>query len=250
MDATVGIIIPTYGHFDYAKLAVESAADTPGACVIVVDDCSRDWPGERIVRGWLPPGVPYLCQRYDHNGGLSRSWNAGLRLARMAGLEYAVCGNSDLVLSRGWWEPLHEALQSHHFAGPVTNAPGHVNAQQVKRYIPDYTVDDTLIDETGARCRRIDRRWTIRTELNGFCFAGRVASFFAVGDPEPFDPNIPMSGNETEFFKRSADLSMSCAIVPQSFVFHYRSVSRGLNGRRPEEGASRLPAGCAGCGTP
>lgn len=128
-------------------------------------------------------------------------------------------------------------------AGPVTNAPGHVREQEVGRYLDGYEVDDTAVDETGERCRAIKRAPVDVPRLNGFCIAGRVASFFRVGN-QPFSPSIPMAGNEDDFFRRSEG---SRRVVPQSFVFHYRSVSRGLDRPGLDGGAKRL-AGCVGCG--
>jgi len=241
----VGIILPSYGHFQYLHLAAESAAKTPGVVVIVVDDASKDWPGDRTVRGYLPNDVPFVIQRYDGNAGLSRSWNAGLRICRNMGLPYAVCGNSDLVFSMGWWEHLEAALQSHDFAGPVTNSPGHVRQQNVTRYIPGYVASDDPddIEDTAKALRGAGHTVGVRSNLNGFCIAGKTDSFHRAGN---FNPSIPLAGNEDDLFKRSAALGMTCAVVPQSFVFHYRSVTRGdkFAGGQPV----RL-AGCTGCGS-
>lgn len=247
---TVAIIIPTFGHFDYAALAIESASRTPGSMLIVVDDASTAWPGERIVSGWVESTTPYVLQRYSENAGLSRSWNAGLRLARAYGCEFAVCGNSDLVFPRGWWHSIEVALRVHHFAGPVTNAPGHVRDQNVGRYLPAYEVDDDPddIDVTQSYCDRLDAQSVVRSNLNGFCITGRTESFFRVADPHPFSPSIPLAGNEDDFFRRAEPLGLSSVVVPQSFVFHYRSVSRGLVGKSIENGAVRL-SGCGGCVT-
>lgn len=246
--STIGFIIPTRGHFEYAQLAIESAARTPGAYVVVVDDASDDWPGDRIISGMVPNGVPYIIQRYERQGGLSRSWNAGIRLARQAGCTFAVCGNSDLVFSRDWWPPIERALDNYHFAGPVTNAPGHSPDQHVEKYHPGYVVDDdpTDIDHIGATLPANDPIG--RSLLNGFCFAGRVECFEKCGisRANAFDPDIPLAGNEDDFFERVKSHGLRPCIVPTSFVFHYRSVSRGLKGRTIEKGAARLQT-CGGC---
>ena len=244
---SVGVIVPTYSHFAYAHLAVESAARTPDATIIVVDDGSPDWPGERIVRGWLPPRVPFVIQRYDCNAGsLTRSWNAGLRIAREMGLTHAVCGNADLVFPNGWWEPIERLLAEYDFVGPVTNAPGHCGSQDVRKYLPDYDLSDDPddIDQTQLDLTAVERSPVARGMMNGFCIAGRVEAFHLAGG---FDPSIPMDGNEDDFFQRVSERGLRGAICPASFVFHYRSVARGLKGRKIEAGAVRL-AGCTGCG--
>lgn len=243
----LGIIIPSFNHFEYVHLACESAAKTPGAVVIVIDDASPQWPGDRIVRGYLPPTVPFVIRRYDGNEGLSRSWNAGLRICRDMGLPYAVCGNSDLVFSNGWWAPIEDALKLHDFAGPLTNAPGHVNAQNVANYLNDYDLSDDPdnIDSTGRELRSKFNSSFPRSMINGFCIAGKTGSFFQLSS-EPFDPSIPLGGNEDDFFDRAKERDLKACIVPSSFVFHYRSVTRRYHHPEREKGAVRL-TGCEGC---
>jgi len=243
----VGIIIPSFNHFDYVHLACESASKTPGAVVIVVDDASPQWPGDRIVRGYLPSTVPFVIRRYDKNAGLSRSWNAGIRICHDMGLPYAVCGNSDLVFSEGWWDPLEAALATNDFAGPVTNAPGHVSAQNVAHYYPNYRLSDDPddIDLTSRILRDRKGDFIERSMVNGFCIAGRTESFLRLSR-EPFDPSIPLAGNEDDFFDRAKEKGTTTCIVPSSFVFHYRSVTRRFGHPEREQGAVRLP-GCGPC---
>ncbi len=123
---SVGIIIPTYGQWEYAKLAVESASRTPGAVVIIVDDGSPTWPGERVVSGWVGDGAPFAIQRYFGNRrNLSRSWNTGIEIARGMGCPYVVCGNSDLSFPRAMVGTMRAAIdEGADFVGPITNAPG------------------------------------------------------------------------------------------------------------------------------
>lgn len=242
----VGIIIPTYEHFEYAKLAIESASMTPDSVVVIVDDGSSRWPGERIVSGWL--SGPYVIHRYtEHEGNLSRSWNAGVRICASMGLEYAVCSNADVVFPRGWWAPLEAELERSTFVGPVTNAPGHVRAQGVGRYIEyDLSDDPDDIQDTQNRCHALDTEPVHRGLLNGFTFAGRTVDYFRAG-PGPFDEiNYRVNGGEDDFFHR-LPMESVLSIVPQSFVFHYRSVARGLRHGSMDRGHVRIEA-CSGCG--
>jgi GT2 family glycosyltransferase len=244
----VAVIIPTFGHFEYAALAAESAARTEDVLIILMDDASPTWPNDRVVSGWIPSGVPFVIQRYSGNGGLSRSWNAGLRIARQAGCEFAVCTNSDVVFSRGWWEPLQSALDRNDFVGPMTNAPGHQRQQDVARFLPSYQVSDDPddIDETARLLDDISMSPQQVPFLNGFCIAGRTESFFRLDAQQPFSRNYPLEGNEDDFFCRSRSRDLTGAVVPQSFVFHYRSVSRGLQGHGQNSGHCRI-AECHSC---
>lgn len=233
---SVAIIIPTYYHFAYAQLAIESAARTPNATLLIIDDGSPDWPSERIIRGWIPSHVPFIVQRYDKNAGsLTRSWNTGIRHARNLGCEFVVCGNADLVFPVGWWEPIEMLLADFDFVGPLTNAPGHSRDQRIERVLPDYVLSDDP-DDIDQTQREITGGGSATSRLNGFCFAGRVSAFDRLGG---FNPAKPMAGNEDDLFQRAAANGMTLGIAP-SFVFHYRSVARGLKGRSLEGGAMRL----------
>jgi glycosyltransferase involved in cell wall biosynthesis len=218
--------------------------------IIIVDDGSPTWPGERVVSGWVGDGVPYVIQRYFANRrNLSRSWNTGFDIARGFGCGYVVFGNSDLVFPRGWWEPLQAAIdEGTDFVGPVTNAPGHVRAQDVTRYLPSYELSDDPddIEATQRELLAADHSPIETSKLNGFCFAGRTDRFAQI-DKRPFSEQIPLLGNEDDFVRRAIDeRSMSANIIPKSFVFHYRSVTLGLDPVRPSQGAVRIP-GCIPC---
>lgn len=244
------VVVPTYSAFDYAKLAVESAAKTPGAVVAVIDDGSPDWPGERIVRGWLPSSVPFVIFRFDRNArSLTRSWNLGASVAREMGLEFVCFATSDCVFPVGWELPLIEGLGLDRFtvAGPVTNAPGHSPAQDVSRYLPGYVVSDDPddIDETLGKLPDVGAVATKR--LNGFCLFGRVDGLFAVADRgRVFDPSFPMDGSEDDLLRRAWAKGRGACVCSSSFVFHYRSVSRGLHKGGLDRGSVRLKV-CAGC---
>lgn len=242
----VAIIIPTYGQFEYVSRAVETAAMTPRSMVIVVDDGSEDWPGERIVSGWMD-GRRHAILTRKHDANLSRSWNQGYSVARANGAKYVVFGNSDLIFPKGWWPPMRESLAHYAFVGPVTNAPGHVHHQGVDRlgsYVLSDDPDD--IQATHDRIRLEDLPAEDSLGLNGFCIAANVGAIEGMGD-KVFSERIPLAGNETEMLRRARGLGLGIGIVRSAFVFHYRSVSRGLTGRRQESGSLRIP-GCRGCG--
>ena len=57
-----------------------------------------------------------------------------------------------------------------------------------------------------------------------------------------FDPSHPMTENEMELEMRWSMVGRRFAIAPGSFVFHYRSVSRGEG--FATEGACRREATC------
>lgn len=248
------VIIPTYGAWDVSERCIRSAsANTPDPLIVVIDDASNDWPGEDVIASWVAPGVPYVIQRYDSQGGLSRSWNRGLSVAKGFGCRLAVCANSDLVFPSGWFDGIAEALESSPFAGPVTNAPGHQPLQRAEAWLLGYRPDgsDEAIQAAADRCRSRKGALVGTHYLNGFCVCGRVESFFecAREGAEVFSKAFPMAGNEDDFFRRAISRSRFPVVVPRSFVFHYRGMSRGLTGRSMDAGFWRGDhgEGCSPC---
>src|SRR5687768_14410941 len=91
------VIIPTKGHFDYAKKCIESLnAHTYGMHCAIIDDNSPEF----YEVEW--PQFTGFKEHFATDGGLTRSWNRGLQIARDHGYKYAVCTNSDVLFTPGW----------------------------------------------------------------------------------------------------------------------------------------------------
>lgn len=220
------VVVPTHGHLDYARRAVASllAAAPPDALAVVVDDASTDWSFD----GW-PGGV--ALHRFKKQGGLTRSWNYGLRVARDRGAEYACVTNSDVVFTAGWFEPVAWALDhGADLAGPLTNAPGHQPKQQVTRHLPDFkaTDDQAYLDGVARRLAAKNAGLLTPLRVNGFCMTAKTATWWrgAHDAASVFDPKHKMTRNEDELQGRWKRLGLVSALVPASFVFHYRGVTR------------------------
>lgn len=242
---SAAVIIPTYGQIDYCQLAIMSAAaSTTDGMVIIVDDGTEKWPGDGVVGGWCG-STPWAIRRREHDGNLSRSWNIGYEIAREIGCRYVVFGNSDLVFPEGWFEPIQSALEVYDLVGPVTNAPGHSKEQLVSEYV-GYTLSDDpyAIQATQDELRRRDQIRPAAT-LNGFCIASTVQDLQKLGEL-PFRERVPMSGNEMDLLRRARSCGLTLGIAASSFVFHYRSVTRGLSHGKLDQGAIRLPI-CPAC---
>lgn len=190
------------------------------------------------------------AQRFDENGGLTRSWNKGLRMARYLGATYAICGNSDTIFSPGFDTGLLEALEKAHLVGPVSNAPGWgCKRQNIENYCANYELTDNraAINDTAAALRdqpvrlQLPRREIISNAdgesvtvnypetLNGFTLCARTDDWWsgAYDSSQVFNPGYPMEGSEAELQIRWAHLDRIAAIAPRSFVFHYRAITRG-----------------------
>ena len=69
MDGSVGIIVPTYKHFDYAIRTMETAArETPEATIILVDDGSASDAVDQAIAAWVAKDSRIRAIRAQHRG--------------------------------------------------------------------------------------------------------------------------------------------------------------------------------------
>jgi GT2 family glycosyltransferase len=211
----------------------------------VIDDASPEWASVDWTT-WPNPDCPKV--RFETHGGLTRSWNAGLLLASETSAQFTVCTNSDVLFARGWLRPLLGALdEGFDLVGPVTNAPGHAYWQHVLPFCRPYepSLDDVEdhIDQVGTAITE-KSVGPITAPINGFFMMARTSTWwkYAFDQRNVFDPAFPLVHNEVELQKRWLAAGCRIGFVPQSYIFHYRSVSRpdGLN-RKSGRGAYRPP---------
>lgn len=248
----VGLIIPTYGAFEYARSAIESAFEhTEGSLgVLLVDDASPDWDKHG------KPLIDECRERYGHdrfrasqfieNGGLTRSWNFGLNYFNSPEFEaeYICCANSDLIFTRHWDLPLRIAAETYALVGPMTNTPGTSAAQDYKLLGKDVrlTDDPKLLDREARFLAKTCAGMVRQVDaINGFCLFARRQTWFegryelervfnpcnafnSKGQP---NPTPYMTLNEDELQHRWRKLGWKFGVCLDSLVFHYRSVSRG-----------------------
>jgi glycosyltransferase involved in cell wall biosynthesis len=242
------VIIPTYGEWPYVFKCLETLVRyTSGYHCYVLDDCSPDWKPEyeaeirRIV-----PAEHLHFERYAENRGLTAAWNHGLTLARDDGHEFAALVNSDTLFSPGWLLRTVEALAKADLIGPLTNAPSDSAHQDIRNYVRGYQLDDShdaLAELSDTLRRKYAGRQSAGT-INGYWMAAKTATWWtnAFDATHVFDPKNRLTGNESEFEKRFRG---KIAAYHDTFIFHYRSVSRGLEHVDAQycKGAHRLPDG-------
>lgn len=239
----LAFILPIYNGFVYARRAAESFFKyTPtelNPVLMTYDDASpksfeQDW--DAFYSGLPLDRISHL--RYPANGGLTRSWNAGLVEARQLGCRYAIAGNSDVLFTRGWSRGLLNCLANGaHLVGPTTNAPGysHGNSQKqgTARWVKPYQSQN---DDADYLNDVADRLWQehgpdrfVEIDINGFFMLSSVALWWsgAVSNEHVFAPENKMTGNEDELQHRWRKLKRKIGFSPASFVYHYRAVSRG-----------------------
>ena len=246
MTPRIVYILPSFQNFAYSRSCLISLHRySPFVSAVVVDDSSPDWSSN--YGWWQGTGGPCQAYRFQSQGGLTRSWNAGIEIARRLTPDYIVCGNNDVLFSPNWWQPMCLMLEAGYaLAGPVSNAPG-VTApnglQHVRTYLPDYqlTDDPTYIAIAANRLRRQWSGWAIPSPVNGFFMMAKHKTWQDHGySPElPFPPVIhelptgklnqtpTMTGQEDWLQHELHKKGLGTCIVPSSFIFHYRSVARG-----------------------
>lgn len=250
----IGFICPVYDAVRLHAYTVTSIlsflATTPGGVVIVIDDGSPKWTTayEQKLRTLLT-GYPHAemhISHYSKQGGLTRSWNTGLKFADGLNLDYAIAGNNDIVFSPRWYAGLIHATQNGYaLVGPLSNAPGITakGLQEVWRYVADYQLTDAedKIKATADSLYEANMGKIIESRINGFFqFASlpswRAGKYDANHYYRPLNthtaggqknPTPTMTLNEDELQTRWAAKGMRSAIVLSSFIFHYRAVSRG-----------------------
>lgn len=257
------LVIPTYNHLDYAEQAIVSAfANTTSVTlrVIVLDDASPDWSDDwlRSLRGRY--GSSLSCHRFERNGGLLRSWNYGLAYARDSDSDFACVANSDLLFPRNWEKALLSALVSGwDLVGPLTNTPGTEPQQYAAHYSRVYRPGDAFstVQEIQDDLFQNHAGAVVPATLNGFCLVAKTQtwqehrhSMGHVFNPRndynakgERNPTPLMTLGEYELQRRWKAEGLRAGICLGSYVYHYRSVSRGPKyargdwHRRPEKAA-------------
>lgn len=250
----IGFVCPTYDAVNlhtYTAAALETFFETtPGGVAIVVDDGSTSWSDayeaklKAIVAGF--PHSDLQIIHYVKHGGLTRSWNAGIRRADELKLDYVIAGNNDVLFTPKWYEGLLHALTNgYSLVGPLSNAPGITakGKQEIDRYFPNYKLDDNpeVLEHIANYLWTNRLGQVVESKVNGFFQMAHIDSWRRgkYDDRHYYrpvnthtangrrNPTPLMTLNEDELQSRWAGKGMRSAIALSSFIFHYRAVSRG-----------------------
>lgn len=246
------LVMAQYNQLDYTEMAIESFfKNTTGADtgIILVDDCSPEYDNEWACELTTKYNVTVI--RNEKNLKLTASLNLGFNYIPASFQDnetFVGIVNNDILFSPYWHKPLIRALKSNkfHLVGPCSNAPG-VTArgfQDVRLYTSEYELSDT--EESIARIRNhIGERDPVETKINGFfmfssyhlwrsgAYQDDSAELKLFECPIPVmpsgrrNPTPWMTGQEDELQSRWKKKGRRMACCPDSFIFHYRSVSRG-----------------------
>ncbi len=236
----IGIIIPCWNHFEYTKKTLDSyfasISRADDYIVLIFDNHSRDETQKFFEKAKSKMGnVCYF--RYKENQGVTRPWNDGLRYCiKVLRVEYVFLVNNDVIFSKGCVERLVrwlERVDDAHLIGPLTNRPGVHRAQNIRNFLPRYKETDDLcsIEHTSKAIQHNQAlAWD---ELNGFFFGGKTVLFrrnvfkkFPI--EQYFDPRNFVLHNEREFQARLRQKGLKILLATNSFVFHYKGITRQL----------------------
>lgn len=261
------IVVPVFNHFDYAaKVVVSALQRTTGVfepTVVVVDDASpdrRSFPGKEAWNCFQ------LCLRdmrhlygedrvrlvlCEENFGLTHAWNVGLQTAREGGFDACCVTNSDVIFTKDWDAGVYYSLRKASLVGPVTNAPGNTHSQYVGRYSIVYDKakkdDADHINDVARELYAAQHGRTLDVpSVNGFCMAAWTKTWWdnahdadhvfkprndyyvnGAKNPDPLN-----EAQEDEFQRRLTAAGGTVGVALDSYVYHYRAVSRGDQHRK------------------
>jgi len=241
----IAVIVPTYGQFPYARRTIISLFQhsSESVAAILVDDCSPNYHefNWKSLDSRVPAGK-FHRQHFSRQSGLTRSWNWGLRRARDLGADYVVTGNSDILFTAGWEAGLLHAVDKQGFGlvGPVSNAPGSTcpHIQDVAMHYPSYHLTDNTeyLRKVADHLRNHKVNKVKETNINGFFMLAKTSVWWenSFDKYNVFNPGVKfrMVGNEDELQTRWRRKGIKFGVVLSSFIFHYRSVTRGNGSKR------------------
>lgn len=254
----IGFVCPTYREEELHGYTLRSLASffkyTAGGVAIVVDDASDGWSLQHqrdIETLHRFEGQEIHVHRFEKWGGLTRSWNFGLNLAKELGLDYVIAGNNDILFTTCWYDGLLQALENgYELVGPLSNAPGNTSRghADVFRYMQGYQLTDeaTYINSVARELKSRYSGTVVPIAINGFFLmaknkvwqAGKYAAETVFRPSNPHNsqgyvnPTPLMTLNEDELQGRWTKMGWKSAVVPSSFIFHYRAVTREGNHRK------------------
>ncbi|TVM00934.1 MAG: hypothetical protein CV087_11655 [Candidatus Brocadia sp. WS118] len=174
----VSIIILTYNAIAYTKMCVSSIRNHTGYRheIIFVDNASSDGTVE-YLRNLTKEHSNYKLIENHENRGFAAGNNQG---AAMAGGEFVMLLNNDVLVSDGWLDGLVESLERDDkigMVGPITNS---ISGRQMVRAVP-YTDENGFHDFSQRVRKTYHGRLTPRNRIAGFAVLIRKALYDEIG---------------------------------------------------------------------
>ena len=232
----ISFIVPLFNHLKHTQAMLSSllASLPPGLDyeIILVDDFSTDG-----TRAWLAtlshPRIKVVLN--SKNLAYAASNNAG---ARTASGELLALLNNDLLLSRGWLEPMIHVLRH-----PGLNAGMVGNVQ--------YRVDDGTLDHAGVRLNSHGQIVHVQSlpasglgyqkswALTGACLLIRREDFMATGC---FDELYVNGCEDIDLCFKIREAKRQLFVATNSRIHHHVSLSRAVHTPQDIRNSQRLYA--------
>jgi len=212
-NSDCAVILTVHNHIEKFGLpCLQSVLKHSGDARVYVYDNETTDPKIEDLRKLVDSRSEVEFIRIDDQkafGGLTGTWNDGIRRARERGLSKVVLLNHDVIVDDTWANFLQAIESDFCIYGPLTNRPG-----GGRRYRKLQMAEGPKFK--GLRSTEI---------LMGFCMG------FTLGRPEIklfddwrfFNPELPFGNNEYDIQKRMKMRSTKAAfyIVTDSWVFHH-----------------------------
>jgi GT2 family glycosyltransferase len=199
-----------------------------GLRVVVIDNGSRDDSPQRLaaaVASAKAAGLEAELLRLDDNTGFTGGMNTGFRRAKEAGCEFSLVLNNDMRLSKGFLEPLVEAMQNDPRIGAITPTvvypDGRVWAQGGRLA---FCPNGLRLCGHGERPAPIDAGPENIDFAPGACALFRTADVAELGG---FDDRYFMYWEDVELSRRIARKGKRIVWLPWVRVTHLGGVSGG-----------------------
>ena len=234
------VIICIHNALEDVRNCLDSVlrTDFSGQIEIILIDDGSNAPTRDYVHEMMSAHDQVMAVRREKAGGYTVAANTGLRLAKG---EIIALLNSDTIVPRGWAQKITAAFAQNPdigLFGPLSNAAswqsvphrsdprGGWAVNALPRGV-DVDAMDVLVEAASP-----DDLPLIRVPLvNGFCYCIRKSVIQKVGylDEASFPRGF---GEEDDYCFRIAEAGFGIAILPTLYVFHAKSKSYGVEGRK------------------
>jgi GT2 family glycosyltransferase len=229
----VSFIIPLYNRLDLTQPCLASLQATiPRGLdheIILVDDGSTDG-----TREWIQTlEAPYRVLLNAHNLGYAATNNRG---AAAATGDILALLNSDLVLTRGWLQPMLAVLRRH-------RRPGIVGNVQFRAATGELDHIGFQVGLTGKPHHDESLHWLFAPWASRRTAAVTAACLLIPRDLflqlRGFDEGFRNGGEDVDLCLRARALGRTCRVALHSRILHHVSASPGRK-LRDEENSRRL----------
>lgn len=164
------------------------------------------------------PSIKYFyIEDQNESGGLTNTWNEGIRECIKNRCEIIILSNDDIYFDSSIKNILIEAskcsLNENKYYGPLSNNPGPAEANKINQF--------SLIQKNkeSYECKYKNSYFN----LNGFfmVFPVHVLKRNKYYDTY-FNPEYPFNYGEVDWFNRFLYLNGKPIVVPKTFIYHYK----------------------------